>query len=70
MKPKLSEMKILISAAIERDTKFVRVCDKDTNPQTILMVENARGRLQAWDSVKEYLNGLPTFLKLAGCVYD
>ena len=62
---KPTEMRELIDAAIQKDTRLIESCGSSENPQTIQMVQQAMGRVEAWKTCYDYLNGFGVTLRIS-----
>jgi hypothetical protein len=59
-----TELKKKVKAALDRDLAFVAKLEHETNPQTIAMVQRARGSADALDAVYQALCGCNVFLNI------
>ncbi len=61
---KQSDLKKLLNAALLHTENGIDILEGDTNPQIKAIVLNLKGRREAFDAVRQTLEGNHTILKL------
>jgi hypothetical protein len=55
MAKSMSELKIIIKKAMEKQVKYAKDFENDKNPQVVAMYNNCKGAIEAYEAVLYYL---------------